>query len=213
MDPKFISLFPYVLQEFKVDGFNENEDELIKFAYQEKEKHTKSLKRSNEGGWHSPEDYAYNDNILSNIVYRNLTNHFSNTEVYVPNMKPLILNMWMIINGQGDYNQKHIHPGSWMSGVFWLKAPDNCGDIYFDNPNIYANFSALNIFNDESKERCALWPSYSWKPMAGTMLLFPANLYHHVGENKSSSDRIACSFNFVYQDVIHEKNAMQEWFK
>ena len=63
-----------MLQEFKVDGFNDNEDELIKFAYQEKEKHTKSLKRSNEGGWHSPEDYAYNDNILSNIVYRNLTN-------------------------------------------------------------------------------------------------------------------------------------------
>ena len=206
MNPNYITLFPYILHHVKkVDGFDENEDELIKFAYQERKKHTKSLHRSNEGGWHSPEDYGDTDNILSNIVYKNLISHFSNTETFVPNMKPRILNMWMIINGQGNYNVKHIHPGCWMSGVFWLKAHDNCGRIHFDNPNIYANFSALNIFNDESKERACLWPSIFWEATPGTMLLFPSNLYHNVDENRSSSDRIACSFNFVYENALQKQ--------
>ena len=38
---------------------------------------------------------------------------------------------WTNINGSGDFNLKHNHPRSDLSGVFWIKTPKDSGSIVF----------------------------------------------------------------------------------
>ena len=40
-------------------------------------------------------------------------------------------NMWANINPPGGYNMPHIHPNSHFSGVYYIKAPKDSGNISF----------------------------------------------------------------------------------
>ena len=50
------------------------------------------------------------------------------------------------INKPGDYNIKHVHPTNNLSGVLWIKAPQNSGDIIFDSPNVF-EFGPIGSYN------------------------------------------------------------------
>ena len=199
MDSHFTTIFPHIIHEFYVEEFEDNENKLIDFAYEEKLKST-SIIRSNRGGWHSHEEYNETDNILSRIVNKSLVDHFSDTNIFVPGITPSIMNLWMIINGKGHYNQKHIHPGSWLSGAFWLKTPENCGDIQFENPNIFSHWVPMKLFNDDSLRESNFYHEYHWSPKAGKILLFPSSLSHQVLKSESDEDRIVCSFNLTFEN-------------
>ena len=61
-------LFPTIVHDIKVSSFNEVQDDLIKFSYQQKKKDPKGVIKSNIGGWQSAGDYLVSeDNILSLI--------------------------------------------------------------------------------------------------------------------------------------------------
>ena len=45
--------------------------------------------------------------------------------------------MWININGPGNYNHSHNHPGCDLSGVLWLKVPENSGNIVFESPQSF----------------------------------------------------------------------------
>ena len=42
--------------------------------------------------------------------------------------------MWSIINPPGSANRAHIHPGCTWSGVYYIQAPEGCGNIEFIDP-------------------------------------------------------------------------------
>ena len=42
--------------------------------------------------------------------------------------------MWANINPPGGYNRPHIHPNSHFSGVYYIKATKDSGDIVFNDP-------------------------------------------------------------------------------
>jgi len=103
---------------------------------------------------------------------------------------PSVHNSWFIINNKGDFNKPHSHPPYWISGVYYVKADKDSGDIVFNNHaemNNYAtSYFNYNKFN--SKE-------YRVIPETRMLILFPSWIYHFVTPNKTNKDRIAYSFN------------------
>jgi uncharacterized protein (TIGR02466 family) len=100
---------------------------------------------------------------------------------------------WININGPGAYNQVHDHPSCILSGVFYAKAPEDCGNIEFRHPSL----SKMERDWSHAEEENNKYTSHVWRfiPKENTAYIFPGWLDHQVFANNSSEDRISISFN------------------
>lgn len=101
---------------------------------------------------------------------------------------------WINISSPGNFQELHNHSGSHLSAVFYLKAPENSGDIVFRSFESFGNmfpFPSSGI-NEFTYETC------KYKPKEKMLLIFKSNLLHMVNLNKSNEDRISVSANFIY---------------
>jgi uncharacterized protein (TIGR02466 family) len=105
-----------------------------------------------------------------------------------------LLNWWANVSGKGGRNAPHTHGTSLFSGVFYLKCPENGGDIVFYND--FSRDTENGAYTDELKKAFGLYPTYSYTPTVGSILLFPSTFLHSVDENKSNENRVSVSFNF-----------------
>ena len=111
---------------------------------------------------------------------------------------PFYINsMWASVNKTGDYNYSHTHLGVDFSGVLYLQAPFNCGDIVFEDEN--ARFRYNWKLDTEIKEENGYHDSMWFHPTEGRCLIFPAHLRHHVEKNESETDRISIGFNLKFR--------------
>ena len=188
-------LFPSLIHEFEVTGFKKIQDELIDFIYQDKKNDKLGVVKSNRGGWHS-RDFG-SDNILVSTVKSEVSKYFLTNRIFREGTIIKFGNIWANINKKGDYNDKHIHPGFDLSGVFWIKIPDDSGTIVFSSPNHYTQFYNETCYTDAIKERFNLSSTYWIKPLEGAIIIFPSVIEHQVdmNMNESNKDRISVSFN------------------
>lgn len=121
---------------------------------------------------------------------------------YSPYSKVCIGNYWVNINRKNHCNMLHIHPGAFLSGVYYVSADSQLdqGDFFF-----LRDFSWItnhgHYFDDLKGKEC---PAYleqhvRLSPQTGTLLLFPSYLPHYVGANQSDTDRVSISFNIVLE--------------
>lgn len=97
----------------------------------------------------------------------------------------------------GGEHQNHAHPDCILSGVFYLKVPENSSPIIFQDPRDYYKFvSYPPIFGDTS-EKYKLLSEYVINPQEGMILMWPSWLEHAVPKSKISEERIAVAFNLV----------------
>ena len=185
------SLFPSIVTEVECDHFNFVQPTLIEWIcnYQ---KTTDGVSISNRGGWQSPSDF-YLDESFGEFVDYIVNNAQSALSFYDLELK--LSNMWININKKGDYNVTHDHPLALISGVFWVKTPENCGSLVFQSPNSFAQALLLNHIDPEIAQQQHYDHSFSFTPKEGKMILFPANLLHLVEPNQSNEDRISIAFN------------------
>ena len=184
-------IFPIPIHQFDVNGFSEIKDELIDYAYDYKKKDPKGVSLSNRGGWQSEGFEIINEDDVLQLFLINCLSNFPPIKESVE----LRGYAWININKPGDYNIKHVHPTNNLSGVLWIKAPQNSGDIVFDSPNNFESFLENKSYIDDFKKSYFIDDSYHCYPTEGRMIVFPSYLYHYVQENKSNQDRISVSFN------------------
>jgi uncharacterized protein (TIGR02466 family) len=101
--------------------------------------------------------------------------------------------IWANINKKDNFNTTHTHPGSHYSGCYYIKVPEDSGNLYFINRGT----SLTPPFN-QYKE---IYDEIEIKPEEGMLYLWTAELAHRVGKNKTEEDRISVSFNFNYSDI------------
>jgi uncharacterized protein (TIGR02466 family) len=77
-----------------------------------------------------------------------------------------------------------------LSGVYYLTAPQDCGDIVFRDPRPGALGAPFRLFKDDCDHA-------SFTPFAGLMILFPSYLEHFVLPSRSDEDRISISFDLT----------------
>ena len=165
------------------------EPRIIKWSQQ-----NKGVAKTNAGGWHSE------TNMNKKEEYNPLTKELFNMqeEIYKKenlSRKPVMGNMWANINGPGNYNRPHVHPNSLFSGVYWIKTPENSGNLMLYDPRPGTHMSMPN--RTDGKLPPELWREVQYSPKAGTCIMFPSWLWHEVKPNQSSDTRISVSFNFL----------------
>ena len=184
--------FPSVFHEYNFNKKDFKKNKLIDFCYAEKKQNPKGLKRSNRGGWHSRIYNINEDNLISEHLKKGL-----GKSVFTTLKQTLQVNVsyWIMINSPNTYNCSHTHPNSHLSGVFWINAPKNSGDLKFINPSNFEAYVELHCYVNQFKLDTNVYESYIYTPTAGKMVTFPSYVIHEVLDNKSNEDRIAVSYN------------------
>ena len=184
------NIFPTCIHELTVCNFHEVKDELIRKSYELKKNDPKGIEVSNVGGWHSKTgQLKNNDSTLNSIIFNSIRRLPLNENFSFD------VGGWTNINPPGSCNVKHIHPNSNFSGVFWIKAPENSGNIVFHHPNQFSGYVEMVTYSQKFREKVMFDDSIARCPAEGQILIFPSYLEHSVEVNNSIEDRISYSFN------------------
>ena len=109
-------------------------------------------------------------------------------------------NSWANINYPGAWNAPHLHNGCFYSGVFYIQADGDEGEIIFiDKDNKIAG-----TFPHAPKIK----ESFAFKPKTGDLHLFPSGLMHMVEPNPTNKDRYSISFNLCVNNVGELKHTI-----
>ena len=160
----------------------------------------KSFIKSNEGGYQS-DNLILNDwKELTNAIEQKINNEAYN---YYPQITGItddlkICNMWININGTGNFNRYHIHPNSLMAGVYYIKTPENCGDLNFERPDV----DSISYYKAFIKKQSIVFDEQTFSEMnipaeENNLCIFPPYIRHMVKPNLSNDVRISISFNFL----------------
>ena len=157
-------------------------------------KQDKGIVRTNVQGWHST------TNMHKLPEYQNLVRmlYACQKTIYEQEhyeSETFLGNMWANINPPGGMNRAHQHPNSLWSGVYYIKAPKNSGDLKIDDPRSSAAMCRPSQKDGEKPPR--LYRETHYKPIAGRCIMFPSWLMHCVDPNNSNDIRISVSFNFI----------------
>ena len=154
----------------------------------------KGITRTNIKGWHSDTnmnelpEYAK----LVDMLY-SAQRTIYDQEYY--ESEPFLGNMWANINPPGGSNRAHIHPNFLWSGVYYVKAPQNSGQLKIEDPRSVALMSRPRQKDVPKPDR--LWREHHYEPKTGRLIMFPSWLNHCVDPNNSNDIRISVSFNFM----------------
>ena len=190
-------LFPTPIWTIQLDNFENINEDMFNFIKESQRKDERGIKRSNNKGWHSKDfdmKKAEPQTFIKNIspsIEKVMTD--MNWEKEKQSIK--ISNMWAIINTGGSTNSRHQHGNSTISAAYYVRAPQNCGDIVFYDPRpapvfYYPTAIASNLLNAQVN---------SITPKEGALILFPSYVDHSVNENLSNEERIVISFNVTIQ--------------
>ncbi len=193
-------IFSYQLEGDVLEAVNVPVREAL---YAERERDSVGIQRSNFralGGWHS------HNNLHKEDVYAPLVKVIKGASAsvceqngYVEGSRLKIGTMWSVINSPGSSNRAHIHPGCLWSGVYYVQAPENSGNIEFTDPRT-VNLMQPAKFKKNVKRPKSCWTKVNFTPKVGRMLIFPSWLYHSVAPNLSQEtgeggERVIISFN------------------
>lgn len=155
------------------------------------------VKNSNIGGWQSSTLLYSSQALISspiryyfdqiNVILDRCVKELGIDKFIVPT------GMWVNKNGNGNYNHSHMHPGSFLSGCFYLT--DDNSEILFHRPydvNYYWMLNGASKGNTPLSSRSAVY-----KPSKNELLIFPSWIEHEVLPNTNSNDRISVAFNTI----------------
>jgi len=112
----------------------------------------------------------------------------------IKKIKPVIFESWYHVTNDGGSHNAHCHPGASWAGIFYIQTP-NC--------KMNNNNGVNRWFNVDSNKGPGDLGSYWWnsdsiygvEPEEGTLVLFPAWLWHDATAYIGDKDRIVIAFN------------------
>ena len=102
--------------------------------------------------------------------------------------------IWVNILGEGGHHSGHIHPGSVISGTYYVAVPEGAGRIKFEDPRLAMMMAAPQL-TDEAPEAALRFVYVALKE--GDYLLWESWLRHEVMPGQSEEARISVSFNYA----------------
>jgi len=108
-----------------------------------------------------------------------------------PQFQGWTLSAWANINGPGDFNAMHTHPGATWSGVYYVdpgeaKTGGESTALHLSDPNpARTNLSFPELSNS----------NVLFNPERGLMILFPSYVPHAVLPHRGGGQRISIAFN------------------
>jgi len=137
-------------------------------------------------------------NLRDKIVNPEEINEFLSTIDYLAGLyshqsnvfKPNKINYWIQDYHKSHSHAIHAHGDACISGVFYLRANKNAGELRLHNPNPFYSITRLNNMDPNPMH-------YQIKPFKGLLVLFPGWLSHEViSSNNDNCVRTVIAFNF-----------------
>ncbi len=163
-----------------------------------------SVQASNAGGWHSDRQIAeWGGRRVEEVlaVARRLASQLSADRQGQPVQPAWTLQAWANVNGPGDSNICHYHPGSFWSGTYYVDdggcAADPTLGGQFEmldprgpGPGMYA--PALRFAGEDG---ASAGSAETIVPRPGLLFMFPSWLFHQVRPYRGSALRVSIAFN------------------
>ena len=188
-----INIMPIFINFLGVESLRLDNAKIEKFCL-ERKKASPGRVVSNGGGWQS-------DNL--DLRTPELADLFAQIQArldevhrafnFKPDMRQVITEAWINVNGRGHFNYSHDHPGSLFSGVYYVKGGADKGALEFKTPITAHTYTisdeVVGSFNEFTGHAMVI------PPITGDLLIFPSWLLHRVNMSQSDEDRISIAFN------------------
>ncbi len=171
---------------------------------------TPSVQASNAGGWHSPRDLAdWAGPAATEIL--DLARQVATQMIADRHGQPVrprwTIQAWANVNGPGDGNICHYHPGAFWSGTYYV---DDGGCA--DDPSLGGEFEMLDprgpgpgmyapALKFAGEDGASAGSGETIRPRPGLLVLFPSWLFHQVRPYRGSALRISLAFNLGLADA------------
>ncbi len=176
-----------------INNHSEINRKILQYIEKLQKEDPKGKQVSNINGWHS-NDFKLEDEVIKffiSSISQNIKKAIDDMGWDADKSHTKITNMWTIVNTKGSSNARHIHNNCYLSSAYYVKAPENCGDILFYDPR-----SAKVIRKPRTVGPTKLnAEEVNITPQEGMLVLFPSYLHHAVAENISEKERVVVSFN------------------
>ena len=104
-------------------------------------------------------------------------------------------NAWVNINSKTNWNKSHIHPGSVLSGVFYLT--DNNSSLEIERESDVSTYFLDYVIRSNNQTDLS-YKSIIYTPTKNQLIIFPSWLKHAVLPNDSEDLRISVAFNTYF---------------
>jgi uncharacterized protein (TIGR02466 family) len=197
---QFLQLFPTIVLSCKLPDHARLNADLFELIGKLRDAAPAGRTRSNALGWQSgnldfdvPVVSEFAQLVLDRAREYGLAHKWS----FPSHMQLVMRELWANVNGKYAYNNVHNHPNSLLSGVYYVKAEGECGDLSLIDPRKQAwvmrpDFTERNPLNS---------PVQFIGPEEGTLMIFPSWFDHGVNQNLCDAERISMSFNI---NLVHE---------
>ena len=174
-------------------NYQELNNKMFKYIKDLQIQNPKGITKSNVFGWHSEDFDLENEQpkYFINSISKNLNQAFNDMGWDIKNQEVKVTSMWSVINKKNASNARHIHSNNYISAAYYVKTPENGGDIVFHDPRSVTTFRYPKIAENNTLNSNI----FTIQPKEGLLVLFPSYLYHSVDLNRSEEERIVISFN------------------
>jgi uncharacterized protein (TIGR02466 family) len=145
---------------------------------------------SNIGGFQSKSLNTIDENIKENLFIKPALEYIKQ---FNKDYKIELFSFWINCNNKNDYNLLHNHDDSNISGVYYIKAPENSGRIVFQNGDL----TKMNSNNQYCFDDANFYSRYFVPVKQYDLILFSSETFHYVEPNRSNEERISVAFNLI----------------
>jgi len=164
-----------------------------------------SVQASNAGGWHSDREIlVWGGEPVRQIVEiaKGVATRLTADREGNPVQPAWTVQAWANVNGPGDSNICHYHPGSVWSGTYYVEDGGCASD-----PSLGGEFEMLDprgpgpgmyapTLKFAGEDGASVGSAETIRPRPGLLFIFPSWLYHQVRPYRGSALRISIAFNF-----------------
>jgi uncharacterized protein (TIGR02466 family) len=191
------NLFPSTVLSYNI-GRELTEDELSCIQLTREDSH------KNVGNYTSNDSDVLNNEQLHNIklfIDNSINNYYRTIKSATADTQIYITDSWCNFSDPGDYHHEHIHPNSYLSGVFYVQANVEKDNICFHR-KVYEAIRPQ--FTEETLYNCLSW---CIPVRTGDLLIFDSSLGHSVPKTASDKTRISIAFNTFLRGTIGTKDS------
>ena len=197
-------LFATPVAAIMMPGAKERNAELTDVILNYRANHP-TIEASNNGGWHSSRDFPNWGGARATEILdfaRSAVNQLTADRQGRKNNPEWTMEAWANVNGPGDSNACHYHPGSFWSGAYYVDdggcAEDTSlgGEFEMFDPRGPAPMMHAPTLKFAGEDGLSVGSAETILPRPGLMFIFPSFLLHSVRPYHGKSRRISIAFNF-----------------
>lgn len=188
-----LKIYSVPLWQSEYSEFEEHKDIFMEAVKKYKEENP-SIKKSNIAGYHSPSTLQAVEELRPLFQYICQIGFKAVADLDLIDCDIALTEAWLNINDTRQcMNTEHVHSDVF-SGVFYLSAPEESGNLILQNPAINKMWDGCKLIEQKNQFTAE---SIRIEPVEGNIILFPSYLPHSVETNNHDEERISISFNLI----------------